>query len=81
MPVTEKEAKAFLGKLSAGQQIGVAMKQHQQLQTMMKRWLNFLCHCRTSQQQSFHNRNFVTSLQYVILCAGFNGLRSRAYLK
>jgi hypothetical protein len=29
MPVTEKEAKAYLGKRSAGQQAGVAMKQHQ----------------------------------------------------
>jgi hypothetical protein len=62
MPVTEKEAKADLGKLSAGQQIDVAMKQHQQLLTMMKRWLNFMCHCQSNQQQSFHIRNFVTSL-------------------
>jgi hypothetical protein len=28
MPVKEKETKAYLGKLSAGQQTGVAMKQH-----------------------------------------------------
>ncbi len=46
-----------------------------------RRWLNFMCHCRSSQQQSFHIRNFVISLQNVTLCVGFNGLRRRAFLK
>jgi hypothetical protein len=40
-----------------------------------------MCHCRSSQQQSFHIRNFVISLQNVTLCVGFNGLRRRAFLK
>ncbi len=59
MPVTEKEAKADLGKLSAGQQIDVAMKQHQQLLTMMKKVAEF--HVPLSEQST-------TVIPYQELC-------------